>query len=357
MLSVCVLALAAAWLAIEWLHLPRITVFQPFRLATVARGLALVLIAGRLVQLWECGDLLSRERALLVAAGFLGDWMLVAVTIVESAVAGAETLRLPRRGIVGMFMALLAYALWFLSRHDTESGHWPLLAVLIGGLLVPRWMNSIRVRFPKRGLLRWGLAAAWATPLLALFAGLLLSRYPALESGWLRALVARCRFVEFPIDDIERLALWCREHTPESAHFVGPPGPKAFRLWSRRSLAFNRAGSPYHAAGLADWFARFQDHVGLHYSPEKFVQKYLGARHEVEARYDALSCFELAQLARRQGADFVVCLESGPREGAQREVPGPLSVLHQEGRYAVCRVQPEWLAHAFSGQEAVQRQQ
>ena len=57
--------------------------------------------------------------------------------------------------------------------------------------------------------------------------------------------------------------VWCREHTPADARFIGPPGPKTFRLWSLRSLAFNRAGSPYHAAGLADWAARFRDHVGF----------------------------------------------------------------------------------------------
>ena len=62
-----------------------------------------------------------------------------------------------------------------------------------------------------------------------------------------QALVRRCRFAEVPVDDLERLAVWCRTHTPEDARFIGPPGPKTFRLWSRRNLAFNRAGSPYHA--------------------------------------------------------------------------------------------------------------
>ena len=112
------------------------------------------------------------------------------------------------------------------------------------------------------GILSHGLAMslAWAVPVLALVAGLM----PAERSPLGRILVARCRFLEVPVDDVERLAAWCRENTPRSAMFVGPPGPKTFRLWSRRSLAFNRAGSPYHAAGLADWFARFQDHVDVH---------------------------------------------------------------------------------------------
>ena len=38
MLTVILVGLGAAWVAIEWLHQMRITVFQPFRMATVARG-------------------------------------------------------------------------------------------------------------------------------------------------------------------------------------------------------------------------------------------------------------------------------------------------------------------------------
>ena len=109
-----------------------------------------------------------------------------------------------------------------------------------------------------------------------------------------------------PADDVERLAIWCRDHTPVTARFIGPPGPKTFRLWSQRSLAFNRSASPYHAAGLADWFARFQDHVGFHGPAKDFVQGYLADRHGFEARYDRLSDGERAALALRQGAEYVV---------------------------------------------------
>ncbi len=155
------------------------------------------------------------------------------------------------------------------------------------------------------------------------------------QSALCRALTARCRFADRPVDDVERLASWCREHTPPEARFIGPPGPKTFRLWSRRSLAFNRAASPYHAAGLADWFSRFQDHVALHAAPEVFVRKYLRARHELESRYDELGAEELAGLARRQGADHVFALAEAGCSG-----PGPLELLHREGRYAVYRVVP-----------------
>ena len=106
----------------------------------------------------------------------------------------------------------------------------------------------------------------------AVLAGLATRDHPESGHHLVKGLIDRCRFIPVPLDDIERLALWCRDHTPGTARFIGPPGPKTFRLWSRRSLAFNRAASPYHAAGLADWFARFQEHVDFHGPPAEFVR-------------------------------------------------------------------------------------
>ena len=130
--------------------------------------------------------------------------------------------------------------------------------------------------------------------------------------------------------------LWCRDHTPASARFIGPPGPKTFRLWSLRNLAFNRAASPYHAAGLADWFARFQDHVDFHGSPAEFVRAYLADRHGFESRYQAQSDAERA--AWPSGKGRRTSSPRPPRTAIIRPTPGPLELLHVEGRYAVYQV-------------------
>jgi hypothetical protein len=151
------------------------------------------------------------------------------------------------------------------------------------------------------------------------------------------ALVRRCRFAEVPVDDVERLAIWCRKYTPPEARFVGPPGQKTFRLWSLRNLAFNRAGSPYSAAGLSDWFARYQDHVGVRDSPQAFVSAYLRDRHGLERRYDDLTPSQKSQLATRQGAAYV--LAAAPKEGSRLDAERDgLALLHVEGRLAVYRV-------------------
>ncbi|HEV3166664.1 MAG TPA: hypothetical protein VGZ22_21745, partial [Isosphaeraceae bacterium] len=125
-LAVNLVGLAAAWFAIEEVHNLRVTVFQPFRMATVLRGLALIPLAGRVLMLWQRGDRLSRVRATLLAVGLTGDWSLVVVTAVELTMVA--TSGVPAGSLVSM--AVLAGSLVFLSRHDTESGHWRLLAGL-----------------------------------------------------------------------------------------------------------------------------------------------------------------------------------------------------------------------------------
>jgi hypothetical protein len=159
---------------------------------------------------------------------------------------------------------------------------------------------------------------------------------PGPAGRWGEALVDRCRFAAVPVDDVERLAVWCRAHTPAEARFIGPPGPKTFRLWSCRSLAFNRAASPYHAAGLADWAARFRDHVGFEGPADALVRAYQHDRHELERRYQAMGDAGLAALALRQGARYVVA--APPTAPPQGDGAGPLELLHVEGRYAVYRV-------------------
>ena len=452
--AVILIGLGVAWCAIEVLHLVRVTVFQPFRMATLVRGIALVLVSGRLVDLWRRGDWLGRLRAILIAVAFTGDWLLVVVCMAELAVSAAEAIcaRLPwcagwRFVDVLVLVAMLALGLNFLGRHDTEYGHIHLLAALAFGLMVGlsgyakkkagvAVGDSEAARFPfhplakggagggglgttnhmafkaqftfsarkreghdshgscphppwpplhKRGkgtaftednacatpssgellnphgsrphppwppsrkggkaILAPALALAWVIPLASLFAAAVPLDHAVSRHPLVRGLIGRCRFAAVPADDIERLGVWCRDHTPESARFIGPPGPKTFRLWSRRSLAFNRAASPYHADGLADWFARFQDHVDFHGSPAEFVRSYVANRHGFEARYEAQSDADRAALAIRQGATFVIATAPGDtaQDASASPSRGPLELLHIEGRYAVYRVNSERL--------------
>ncbi len=149
-------------------------------------------------------------------------------------------------------------------------------------------------------------------------------------------MLGRCRFAEVPVDPAERLGVWCREHTPESSRFIGPPGEKGFRLWSRRPLAFNRAGSPYHAAGLLDWSERFRAHVGFEGSAAEFARAYLAGRHALEANYARMTPAAKLALARGQGATHV--LEHFAAAGRPPDLGPGLELLVLDGEYAVYRV-------------------
>jgi hypothetical protein len=336
LLAILLAGLGLAWLGIERLGNLRLTLFQPFRMATVARGLCLVLVAGHLQRLWLRGSTTDRLRAVLIGVGLTGDWSLVVVSLFEVTMSAAG--RVSRVASYSLVLGFVVFAcgISFLSRHDTESGHVPLIAATVATLaLASVWRRRSWESSGRR--VAFGVAVAWAVPVATMVANVV----PEKELGHtLRgvrdALVRRCRFAEVPVDDVERLAVWCRENTPADARFIGPPGPKTFRLWSLRDLAFNRAGSPYAAAGLADWARRFADHVGASRSPEALAAAYLRDRHGLEGRYDRLTADALAALARRQGAGYVVA--RGPEKG--RLDTGALELLHVEGRYAAYRVIP-----------------
>ena len=175
LLTIILLWLGASWYAIEVRHHLRVTVFQPFRMATIARGIALVLVSGRLVVLWRSGSWLGRLRATLIPFAFGGDWLLVVVTLAELTVSAVEAIRsriaeigmnsalvqncrfiTPAPGLPsekgGEFIALLQdwsaidAAAWFgvlalgfnfLAHHDTEFGNRTLLIAL------SRWLVRI----------------------------------------------------------------------------------------------------------------------------------------------------------------------------------------------------------------------
>lgn len=344
-LGLIVLGLIVATIAIESLGNFRVTLIQPFRMATIGRGLCLVLLAPHVFTLGRRPDFAGNVRAAWIFVGLLGDWTLAVVTCVEIACVlterfsgdlwtGSKTagLRRPGRlyGTLGISAVIVA-GLLFLAFRDTESGHVRLLVATVGVWLARGILGRRQLPLTTSRLLRIA-CYCWLIPVAAVMVPLTQTDRSS-DNVLSRFLVARCRFGETPTHDVERLALWCRDHTPEDAVFIGPPGPKTFRLWSGRSLAFNRAGSPYHAAGIADWAERFREHVGFHGPLDAFAAAYLNDRQALERRYDQFDARELADLARRQKAEYVITQDS-------TEHRGRLQRLHVEGRYAVYRVVP-----------------
>ncbi len=300
------------------------------------------------MSLWERRDLASRGRAVLIGVGLGGDWSLVVATAVDFGMAVFEAAGLSVRITRVLGSMILLAGLIFLARHDTESGQIGLMAGL-GVLGLARLIVRVRDLQPvvwTARRLALAMGVCWALPLASFGAGMLL-KDPG-GSTWSAGLVERCRFWEVPTDDLERLAVWVRNQTPETSRFIGPPGPKTFRLWSRRAVAFNRAASPYHAEGLADWSRRFREHVGFQGSTAEFARAYLADRHSLEAAYGRMTDLELATLARSQGADHVLTAANRKPEGPS----SPLVLLKSEGRYAVYRISPTARA---TGEENLQK--
>ena len=330
--------LLASYIGIEVVGNLRLTVFQPFRMATLARGLCLILLAGHCQTLWSRGETLSRLRVLWLATGLLNDWSLVVVTVSETCFVFADICPRPRLARRSLGFGLLAFAcgLVHLGRNDTESGHLALIAVTLAGVVVFRFPTSqpAAITLNRGRQVRW-LAACWLIPLAALIANLTDVPSDVANTSKVKDwLIKRCRFAAVPNDDMERLAAWCRDHTPEDARFIGPPGPKSFRLWSKRSLAFNRAASPYHAKGLEDWSRRFMEHVGFDGTRSEFVEAYLRNRQDLERGYDRLTPRQLCELAERNEAEFIIAMAEEP---SKANATSQLELVHAEGRYAVYR--------------------
>ena len=339
-LGLIVGGLAISTLAIELLENLRLTLFQPFRMATTARGMALVLLSVHVVRLWDAGDAFHISRVLLIAAGLFDDLTIVVVTLAE--VLHYATARFRPEAAGKVWVACLVAGSLYLNAHDPGAGHWRLLGALVVAPVVVRVRGRVAAwnpDFNRRRAVVLGLTLAWVVPLTA-FA---LSRVALRENSTARSF----RFRAVPADDAERLAVWCLDRTPRDALFVGPPGLKSFRLWAQRALAFNRAGSPYHAAGLADWSRRFREHVDFDGDSRRFAEAYLQGRYALESRYDRADAQRLADLARLQGADHVVARADLPLDEA-----GPLERLHAEGRYAVYRVRRPLIASHRPGPDS-----
>ncbi len=348
------MALGLAWIAIEVVGNLRITLFQPFRMATTLRGLALFGIAARMAEHVGSATLLGRLRAGWLLVALTNDWSLVVVAIVEAfwtvaAWAIAPRRLSPRVSAVVPVLALVGFGfgLIALSQHDTARGHGPLLLATLAIVL----LHTASVRWPARAnrlgsrdrALR-GLLYAWMVPTACLITSLIDPR-PSPDS-WTTTLVGHIRFLETPVDDVERLALRAQGELPEDAVILGPPGPKTFRLWSRRAVVFNRAASPYHADGLIAWAERFRDHVGFPGSIPELALAYLENRQDLEAGFDRLSLDQRARLAHQYGATHMFA-ERKTTEPSDLETchpddsTTPWTLLLTEGRYDLYRLDDE----------------
>ncbi len=98
-------------------------------------------------------------------------------------------------------------------------------------------------------------------------------------------------------DDELALARWVRAETPVDALFLAPPGEYRFRMLARRAMVVDTKSPPLRPDLLIVWYQRLCA-MTLYPAAPTFEA--------VEAKYGTLSAAELAQVARRFGADYIV---------------------------------------------------
>jgi hypothetical protein len=123
LLALAIGGLTGATIAIEWLHHPSITLFQPFRLATVVRGLCVVAFSGHIAGLWQRGERAASARAAVLAVALTGDWCWMFAVAGEVFALVSERAAVPKRvavwGLIAVWMTGCAY----MSQHDSHDGH------------------------------------------------------------------------------------------------------------------------------------------------------------------------------------------------------------------------------------------
>jgi hypothetical protein len=119
-LFVCgVILLAIGWIGVAVMRDLRITLFQPFRLATVLRGVALLLAAPSFARLWNTGGPWERLRVVALACGLGFDQTLVVVVTAE--LAARAWLPVSQRGARGVWLVVILCGLVHLSAHDPQG--------------------------------------------------------------------------------------------------------------------------------------------------------------------------------------------------------------------------------------------
>ena len=209
---------------------------------------------------------------------------------------------------------MLGLGLNFLAHHDTEYGHLPLARRRSdrrpgAGSDKPaatrgrdRADVDLALDPPRRRAI---LALAWAVPAAALCAAAIPLDGALARSAFVRGLISRCRFVAVPADDVERLALWCREHTPRvgAVHRAARPQDVPPLVAAKPGVQPRREPLPRRRAWPTGSLA-FRTTSDFHGDAEEFVQRYLADRHGFEARYEQLERRRAGRPRRAPGCDL-----------------------------------------------------
>jgi hypothetical protein len=103
-----------------------------------------------------------------------------------------------------------------------------------------------------------------------------------------------------------RLCDWARENTPRDAVFLAPPNDMEFRFRARRAIVVNVKGIPQLSTEMPEWRDRLEAVLGLSDLDSLPRGNFFGAADVMGEIYSRRSIDDLAPVARRYGARYVI---------------------------------------------------
>jgi hypothetical protein len=133
----------------------------------------------------------------------------------------------------------------------------------------------------------------------------------ALAVGWNRWLGLNVALADDGDAAYREVCRFARERTPVGAVFLVPPNEQLFRYHGRRAIVVNFKNVPQLSSEMPEWRRRLEDVLG---SPLATLPRRFDLAHaEIARRYDARPFDELAAVAKRYGARYV--LTARPQAG------------------------------------------
>ncbi len=142
-----------------------------------------------------------------------------------------------------------------------------------------------------------------------------LDQSPRKYTAWQRAKYEFCRkytVYPFPQAALELAGVWAKEHTPQDALFMIPPGrdKESFQIWSHRSIVFNVKMFPFTQGEWPQWIERYYAMGGVSDPQRQAADAQLlydsPGGEFVDDMYAVLSADQLINIAHRYHAGYVV---------------------------------------------------
>jgi hypothetical protein len=130
------------------------------------------------------------------------------------------------------------------------------------------------------------------------------------------------------------VCLWARDNTPIDAVFLVPPQETDFRLYAQRAIVINFKHVPQLSGEIVQWETRLLDVLGVR-DVSVFPHDYTQTLAAIESTYEHRTGDQLAAVAQKYGARYIVVNHSLRDSLGGDSFPGKVVFHHENNRYFV----------------------